>query len=132
AANREECSETLCPPTLLQPSATVGGRQGFHARTTPAGAASRPGPTRGNRFSRGQASPVASGLSSPLTTAYKHLVWKLRASSMKVKTLADTPTRRTQAERTAATKALLIDSARKLFADKGFSAVSTEAIVAEA
>jgi len=51
---------------------------------------------------------------------------------MKVKTLADTPTRRTQAERTAATKALLIDSARKLFADKGFSAVSTEAIVAEA
>ena len=51
---------------------------------------------------------------------------------MKVKTLTETPARRTQAERTAATKALLIDSARKLFADKGFSAVSTEAIVAEA
>ncbi len=49
---------------------------------------------------------------------------------MKVK--GDRPARRTQAERTAATRALLIDSARKLFADKGFSAVSTEAIVAAA
>lgn len=47
---------------------------------------------------------------------------------MKVK---DRP-RRTQAERTAATRALLLDSARKLFADKGFNAVSTEAIVAAA
>lgn len=40
--------------------------------------------------------------------------------------------RRTQAERTAATRALLIDSARELFSTKGFSAVSTEAIVAAA
>lgn len=40
--------------------------------------------------------------------------------------------RRTQAERTAATRALLLDSARKLFADKGFNAVSTEAIVTAA
>jgi AcrR family transcriptional regulator len=40
--------------------------------------------------------------------------------------------RRTQAERTAATRALLIDSARKLFSTKGFNAVSTEAIVAAA
>lgn len=47
---------------------------------------------------------------------------------MKVK---DRP-RRTQAERTAATRARLLDSARKLFADKGFNAVSTEAIVAAA
>ena len=39
------------------------------------------------------------------------------------------PTRRTQAERTAATRALLIDAARKLFADKGFADVSTQAIV---
>ena len=39
------------------------------------------------------------------------------------------PTRRTQAERTAATRALLIDAARKLFADKGFGDVSTQAIV---
>ncbi len=51
---------------------------------------------------------------------------------MKVKTGDAPPTRRTQAERTAATRALLIDSARKLFAEKGFSAVSTEAIVAAA
>lgn len=42
------------------------------------------------------------------------------------------PPRRTQAERTAATRARLIDSARKLFAEKGFRAVSTEAIVAAA
>ena len=39
------------------------------------------------------------------------------------------PTRRTQAERTAATRALLLDAARKLFADKGFADVSTQAIV---
>ena len=51
---------------------------------------------------------------------------------MKVKTGDAPPTRRTQADRTAATRALLIDSARKLFAEKGFSAVSTEAIVAAA
>src|SRR4029078_5693833 len=45
---------------------------------------------------------------------------------------AGSPARRTQAERTAATRALLIDAARKLFADKGFSDVSTQAIVAAA
>ena len=37
--------------------------------------------------------------------------------------------RRTQAQRTAATRALLVGAARKLFADKGFAEVSTEAIV---
>jgi AcrR family transcriptional regulator len=42
------------------------------------------------------------------------------------------PARRTQAERTAATRALLIGAARKLFADKGFAEVSTQAIVAAA
>src|SRR5918912_517114 len=36
--------------------------------------------------------------------------------------------RRTQAERTAATRALLIEAGRKLFADKGFAEVSTHAI----
>src|SRR4029453_5793574 len=41
-------------------------------------------------------------------------------------------TRRTQAERTAATRALLIDAGRKLFADKGFNEVSTQAIGAGA
>jgi AcrR family transcriptional regulator len=41
-------------------------------------------------------------------------------------------TRRTQAERTAATRSLLIDAGRKLFADKGFADVSTQAIVAAA
>jgi AcrR family transcriptional regulator len=51
---------------------------------------------------------------------------------MKVKTGGASPTRRTQAERTAATRALLIGSARKLFARKGFGAVSTESIVAAA
>src|ERR1700758_3100076 len=51
---------------------------------------------------------------------------------MKVKAGDPPPPRRTQAERTAATRTLLIDSARKLFASKGFSAVSTEAIVAAA
>jgi AcrR family transcriptional regulator len=40
--------------------------------------------------------------------------------------------RRTQAERTAATRALLIGVARKLFAEKGFTEVSTQAIVAAA
>ena len=40
--------------------------------------------------------------------------------------------RRTQAERTAATRAALIDAGRKLFGDKGFSEVSTQAIVASA
>ena len=51
---------------------------------------------------------------------------------MKVKVGSGSPPRRTQAERTAATRALLIDSARKLFSTKGFSSVSTEAIVAAA
>ncbi len=37
--------------------------------------------------------------------------------------------RRTQAERTATTRATLLHAARKLFADKGFSGVSTQAIV---
>src|ERR1700757_1299559 len=37
--------------------------------------------------------------------------------------------RRTQAERTAATRAVLMHAARKLFADRGFNAVSTQAIV---
>src|SRR6476659_7472639 len=45
---------------------------------------------------------------------------------------AETPGRRTQAARTAATRALLIDAGRKLFADKGFSDVSTPAIVTAA
>ncbi len=40
--------------------------------------------------------------------------------------------RRTQAERTAATRTALIAAARKLFAAHGFSDVSTQAIVAEA
>jgi AcrR family transcriptional regulator len=51
---------------------------------------------------------------------------------MKVKAGSASPPRRTQAERTATTRALLIDSARKLFSAKGFSAVPTEAIVAAA
>jgi AcrR family transcriptional regulator len=46
--------------------------------------------------------------------------------------VAESPARRTQAERTAATRALLIGAARKLFADKGFADVSTQAIVAAA
>ena len=45
---------------------------------------------------------------------------------------AESRSRRTQAERTAATRAVLIDAARKLFADKGFADVSTQAIVAAA
>ncbi len=40
--------------------------------------------------------------------------------------------RRTQAERTAATRALLIDAARELFAARGFADVSTQAIVGAA
>lgn len=43
-----------------------------------------------------------------------------------------TSTRRTQAERTAATRSTLLASARKLFATKGFGEVSTQEIVAEA
>ena len=43
--------------------------------------------------------------------------------------VAAAPTRRTQAERTAATRGLLLNAARKLFADKGFAEVSTQAIV---
>jgi AcrR family transcriptional regulator len=42
------------------------------------------------------------------------------------------PSRRTQAERTAATRAALLAAARKLFADNGFNEVSTQAIVAAA
>lgn len=40
-----------------------------------------------------------------------------------------TPDRRTQAQRTAATRALLLDNARTLFAERGFTDVSTQAIV---
>jgi AcrR family transcriptional regulator len=39
------------------------------------------------------------------------------------------PVRRTQAERTAATRAALLTAARNLFADKGFGDVSTQEIV---
>jgi AcrR family transcriptional regulator len=42
------------------------------------------------------------------------------------------PVRRTQAQRTAATRATLTAAARKLFADSGFSEVSTQAIVSAA
>jgi AcrR family transcriptional regulator len=42
------------------------------------------------------------------------------------------PPRRTQAERTAATRAVLMTAAQKLFADKGFAEVSTQAIVSAA
>jgi len=41
----------------------------------------------------------------------------------------DAPQRRTQAERTAATRARLLDAGRRLFATNGFAAVSTQAIV---
>jgi AcrR family transcriptional regulator len=51
---------------------------------------------------------------------------------MKVNDRVAAPPRRTQAERTAATRALLINAARKLFADNGFANVSTQAIVAAA
>ncbi|MDF6102846.1 TetR/AcrR family transcriptional regulator [Gordonia hongkongensis] len=40
--------------------------------------------------------------------------------------------RRTQAERTAATRASLIDAGRKLFGERGFADVGTQEIVAEA
>jgi AcrR family transcriptional regulator len=39
------------------------------------------------------------------------------------------PARRSQAERTAATRALLLEAARKLFSTRGFSEVSTQSIV---
>jgi len=42
------------------------------------------------------------------------------------------PVRRTQAQRSADTRKSLISAARKLFAEKGFAEVSTEAIVAGA
>ena len=48
---------------------------------------------------------------------------------MKVKTGRARAPRRSD---TAATRALLTDAARKLFADKGFTAVSTQEIVAAA
>lgn len=48
---------------------------------------------------------------------------------MKVNDELNAQPRRTQAERTAATRALLVGAARKLFADKGFAEVSTETIV---
>src|SRR5581483_6175872 len=51
---------------------------------------------------------------------------------MKVKSESRKPIRRTQAERTAATRAALLGAARKLFADNGFHAVSTQEIVAAA
>jgi AcrR family transcriptional regulator len=40
--------------------------------------------------------------------------------------------RRTQADRTATTRAALIDAARKLFAERGFARVGTETIVSDA
>ncbi|MDT7766971.1 MAG: hypothetical protein QOC63_6391 [Mycobacterium sp.] len=46
--------------------------------------------------------------------------------------VAESGSRRTQAERTATTRALLIGAARTLFAGKGFAEVSTQAIVAAA
>jgi AcrR family transcriptional regulator len=49
-----------------------------------------------------------------------------------VRHVAQASPRRTQAERTAATRAVLVAAARKLFADKGFAEVSTQAIVAAA
>lgn len=45
---------------------------------------------------------------------------------------AESRIRRTQAERSAATRALLIGAARKLFSNKGFSDVSTQSIVTAA
>lgn len=41
----------------------------------------------------------------------------------------NSPTRRTQSERTAATRAQLLAAARELFAAKGFAEVSTQAVV---
>jgi AcrR family transcriptional regulator len=51
---------------------------------------------------------------------------------VKEKLMDDPPPRRTQAQRTAATRAQLIGASRKLFADNGFAEVSTQAIVAAA
>ncbi|MBX7434219.1 TetR/AcrR family transcriptional regulator [Mycobacterium sp. Y57] len=48
---------------------------------------------------------------------------------MKVNDTGSVTGRRTQAERRAATRALLLGAARTLFADKGFANVSTQAIV---
>lgn len=45
---------------------------------------------------------------------------------------AGLPRRRTQAQRTAATRAQLVDAARTLFADRGFANVTTAAIVTSA
>jgi AcrR family transcriptional regulator len=45
---------------------------------------------------------------------------------------AGLPRRRTQAQRTAATRAQLLNAARALFADRGFANVTTEAIVTAA
>ncbi|MET0455571.1 MAG: TetR/AcrR family transcriptional regulator [Mycobacterium sp.] len=42
------------------------------------------------------------------------------------------PTRRTQAERTAATRARLLEAGRRLFATAGYAAVSTQSIVTAA
>src|ERR1700676_4009541 len=74
----------------------------------------------------------------PESGTYKLTVRKLRAPCMKVNrenpVVSDTGrmTRRTQAQRTAATRAVLIEAARKLFAEKGFADVSTQTIVAAA
>jgi AcrR family transcriptional regulator len=46
-----------------------------------------------------------------------------------MKVNGDVPQRRTQAERTAATRARLLDAGRRLFATDGYAAVSTQAIV---
>jgi AcrR family transcriptional regulator len=56
---------------------------------------------------------------------------KVKGESSAARRAAPTP-RRTQAQRTAATRAALIDAGRKLFADKGFADVSTQAIVSAA
>jgi AcrR family transcriptional regulator len=46
-----------------------------------------------------------------------------------MKVNGDAPQRRTQAERTAATRALLLAAGRRLFASDGYAAVSTQTIV---
>src|ERR1700712_960468 len=46
-----------------------------------------------------------------------------------MKVNGDAPQRRTQAERTAAPRARLLEAGRRLFASDGFAAVSTQAIV---